>query len=106
MQHATKLNKSWQKPMNSINKPTHFSAIIKKEKRFPFLNKQNLFINANPTEGNICLEVWKYNPGILSHTAIITELIVDPLSLYLTLKNTPDERIEMALEQIIEQLKW
>jgi hypothetical protein len=64
------------------------------------LNKQNLFINANPTEGNYCLEVWKYNPGILSHTAIITELIVDPLSLYLTLKNTPDERIEMALEQI------
>jgi hypothetical protein len=64
------------------------------------LNKQNLFINANPTEGNYCLEVWKYNPGILTHTAIITELIVDPLSLYLTLKNTPDERIEMALEQI------
>jgi hypothetical protein len=64
------------------------------------LNKQNLFINANPTEGNYCMEVWKYNPGILSHTAIITELIVDPLSLYLTLKNIPDERIEMALEQI------
>lgn len=64
------------------------------------LIKQNLFINANPTEGDYCMEVWKYNPGILSHTAIITELIVDPLSLYLTLKNIPDERIEMALEQI------
>jgi hypothetical protein len=64
------------------------------------LNKQNLFVNANPTEGTYCLEVWKYNPGILTHTAIFTELIVDPLSLYLTLKNTPDERIEMALEQI------
>jgi hypothetical protein len=66
------------------------------------LNKQNLFINANPTEGNYCLEVWKYNPGILTYSAIIDELIVDPLSLYLTLKNTPDERIEMALEQIKE----
>lgn len=64
------------------------------------LIKQNLFINANPTEGDYCMEVWKYNPGILSHTAIITELIVDPLSLYLTLKNIPDERIEMALDQI------
>lgn len=64
------------------------------------LNKQNLFINANPTDGNYCLEVWKYNPGLLTDTAIFTELIVDPLSLYLTLKNTPDERIEMALEQI------
>jgi hypothetical protein len=64
------------------------------------LNKQNLFKNANPTEGTYCLEVWKYNPGILTQTTIFTELIVDPLSLYLTLKNTPDERIEMALEQI------
>lgn len=67
------------------------------------LNKQNLFLNTNPTEGNYCLEVWKYNPGILTETAFFTELIVDPLSLYLTMKNTPDERIEMALEQIKEK---
>ncbi|MDB4582391.1 hypothetical protein N9164_04505 [Draconibacterium sp.] len=67
------------------------------------LNKQNLLINANPTEGNYCLEVWKYNPGILIDSAIFTEPIVDPLSLYLTLKDTPDERIEMALEQIKEK---
>lgn len=67
------------------------------------LNKQNLLQNANPTEGNYCLEVWKYNPGVLADTAIFTELTVDPISLYLTLKNTPDERIEMALEQIKEK---
>jgi hypothetical protein len=67
------------------------------------LNKQNLFINANPTEGNHCLEVWKYNPGLLTDTGIFTKLIVDPVSLYLTMKNTPDERIEMALKQIKEK---
>ncbi len=64
------------------------------------LDKQSLFINANPTEGVYCIEVWKYNPGNLTYSAKIDELIVDPLSLYLTLKNTPDERIEMALDQI------
>ncbi len=67
------------------------------------LNKQNLLRNANPTEGNYCLEIWKYNPGVLADTAIFTEQTVDPLSLYLTLKSTPDERIEMALEQIKEK---
>ena len=67
------------------------------------LNKQNLLSNANPTEGNYCLEVWKYNPGLLTDTAAFPELTVDPLSLYLTLKNTTDERIEMALEQIKEK---
>lgn len=67
------------------------------------LNKQNLLRNANPTEGNYCIEVWKYNPGILVDAAIFTEQTVDPLSLYLTLKSTPDERIEMALEQIKEK---
>jgi hypothetical protein len=54
----------------------NYVAIERRE--YNKLNKQNLFINANPTEGNYCLEVWKYNPEILSHTAIITELIVDP----------------------------
>jgi hypothetical protein len=34
------------------------------------------------------------------------EANVDPLSLYLSLKDNPDERIEMALEQIINKYIW
>jgi len=67
------------------------------------LNKEDLFINANPTEGSYCLEIWKYDPGILTECAMADELLVDPLSLYLTLKSSQDERIEMALEQIKEK---
>jgi hypothetical protein len=52
-------------------------------------------------EGNICVEEWKYNPYLLTETEF-----VDPLSLYLCFRNKPDERIEMALEQIIEQFIW
>jgi len=32
--------------------------------------------------------------------------VVDPLSLYLSFKNSYDERVEMALEQIIEKYIW
>ncbi|WP_319231075.1 hypothetical protein [Draconibacterium orientale] len=70
------------------------------------LNRGNLLKNANPTEGNYCLEIWKYDPGILTDSAKTNELVVDPLSLYLTLKNNPDERIEMALEQIKEKFLY
>ena len=54
-----------------------------------------------PLEGNICIEEWKYNPSLLTQTEF-----VDPLSLYLCFRNKPDERIEMALEQIIDKLTW
>ncbi|MDP2388369.1 MAG: MarR family transcriptional regulator [Bacteroidota bacterium] len=69
------------------------------------LQKKELLVNENENEGNYCLEVWKYNPKKL--TEGITEgSNVDPLSLYLSLKDNQDERIEMALEQIIEKYIW
>ena len=52
-------------------------------------------------EGNICIEVWKYDPALLAKNGF-----VDPLSLYLCFRNNTNERIEMALEQIIEQVIW
>ena len=51
-------------------------------------------------EGRYCLEVWKYNPKQLANLVQDDYSVVDPLSLYLSLKNETDERIEMALEQI------
>jgi hypothetical protein len=54
-----------------------------------------------PLEGNICIEEWKYNPSLLTQTEF-----VDPLSLYFCFRNNPDERIEMALNQIIKDIKW
>jgi hypothetical protein len=56
---------------------------------------------SNPLEGNICIEEWKYNPRLLTKNEF-----VDPLSLYLCFRGKPDERIEMALEQIINNIQW
>jgi len=76
------------------------------EKRYFYRLKQNgKLINQNDYEGRYCLEVWKYNPAILAE-GITEETNVDPLSLYLSLKNSHDERIEMALEKIIEKYIW
>lgn len=65
------------------------------------LLKQNEFANLNDYEGNFCIEVWKYNPILLA-----TNNCIDPLSLYLCLKDVSDERIEAELNGIIKQYIW
>jgi len=73
--------------------------------RFYYLQKNGQLKNLNDQEGQVCLEVWKYDPDILA-TEVTEESNVDPLSLYLSLKESHDERIEMALEKIIEKFIW
>jgi len=70
------------------------------------LQKSNALINANDYEGSYALEVWKYNPYTLIEEMNNDDSVVDPLSLYLSLKDSQDERVEMALEQIIEKFIW
>lgn len=82
----------------------HYYAIEKKA--FYDLQKNKVLVNANETEGEYCLEVWNYNPLTLIKEMNAETPAVDPLSLYLSLKNIKDERIEMALEQIIEKYIW
>jgi hypothetical protein len=57
-------------------------------------------------DGKFAIEVWKYEPKILSNEFKINNNAVDPLSLYLSIKNNYDERIEMAMEQLIEKIIW
>ncbi len=45
------------------------------------------------------VEVWKYSPKRWGET-------VDPLSLYLSLRESPDERIQGALERLLERFPW
>jgi hypothetical protein len=61
-------------------------------------NKKAIHITCS-TEGNIILQIWKYNPAILTNNRY-----VDPLSLYLTVKNSKDERIEGELKKLFGNL--
>ena len=47
------------------------------------------------------VEIWSYDPHLFSRDGV-----VDPLSLYLSLKGIQDERIEAALEELEEGLPW
>lgn len=68
--------------------------------------KNNALVNPNDYEGRYALEVWKYNPLTLVDELRNDMAVVDPLSLYLSVKDSRDERIEMALGQIIEKFIW
>jgi hypothetical protein len=47
------------------------------------------------------VETWTYDPGALARDSV-----VDPLSLHLSLRDHPDERVAMAADDLLEQLPW
>ena len=55
----------------------------------------------NKQYGDIQVEVWKYSPTMLSN-----EGYVDRLSLYLCMKDSEDERIQLECDTLIEEMKW
>lgn len=56
-------------------------------------------------DGTYCMEIWSYNPLLLARLGTIQN-VVDPLSLYLSMQDSPDERTQMALESMIERHIW
>ena len=58
-------------------------------------------VMTNKKYGSNVLEVWRYNPHLLSNGKA-----VDKLSLYLTLKDNKDERVQIELDRLINEIKW
>jgi DNA-binding MarR family transcriptional regulator len=50
---------------------------------------------------SLIIEQWRYRPKVLTH-----DQVVDRLSLYLALRDERDERIEAALGDLLEGVKW
>jgi len=68
---------------------------------FTMLEKEGMIKQTSQYDGDFKIELWRYNPHILTDTKY-----VDPLSLYIIYKESKDERIEMALEQIEKEIVW
>jgi hypothetical protein len=51
--------------------------------------------------GGIEIEIWTYDPRICAKNAL-----ADPLSLYVSLQGSPDERIESALQELTREFPW
>jgi hypothetical protein len=60
-------------------------------------------IKFNEVEGSYKIELWKYPTTIPFNS---NNNFVDKLSLYLSMKDEPDARIEKELEIMIEEMKW
>jgi DNA-binding MarR family transcriptional regulator len=54
-----------------------------------------------PDEAGYKLEVWSYSPGLFAKSKI-----VDSFSLYLSLRDIKDERVESAMEEMMEGIEW
>ena len=81
-----------------INPPrTHVYAMGVEENRIGL----NGLCRSTKDEADLELEIWNYNPKLFSKDGR-----VDPFSLYLSLRETTDERIEKALEELMEKVKW
>lgn len=52
--------------------------------------------------GDVIVELWRYEPAFLTTDA----RAVDRLSLYLSLKDSPDERVQGALKELLEGVPW
>lgn len=52
-------------------------------------------------EAEVVLEIWHYDPALFAK-----DNIVDPFSLFLSLKSNRDERVESALKEMMENIKW
>lgn len=86
--------------------PSRQQYIAVEKSVFYQLQTNKELINENTYEGKYCIEVWKYNPLKLVDNLNNHNNVADPLSLYLSLKDNKDERIEMGLEQIIQKFIW
>lgn len=51
--------------------------------------------------GTVEVQIWAYRPDIADHSPN-----VDPLSLWLSLQGVDDERIQAALDELIEAISW
>lgn len=72
------------------------------ENEFTALKNNDKFkILPYPEMDSIIIEIWKYSPEMLSETDF-----VDPLSLYMSMHDIEDERIENSLTELLEKIEW
>lgn len=54
-----------------------------------------------PEDADLKMEIWAYDPQLFADKGS-----VDPLSLFLSLHDYPDERVQQQLELIINEFPW
>ncbi|OGV65721.1 MAG: hypothetical protein A3K19_25860 [Lentisphaerae bacterium RIFOXYB12_FULL_65_16] len=72
------------------------------QKEWQLLRQRHTLVELDtPEPQSLEVELWRYAPGLFARDGV-----VDRLSLYLSLKATPDERVESALAGMMEAFEW
>ncbi|WP_338103003.1 hypothetical protein [Methanolapillus millepedarum] len=90
---------------------SHYTFIAGDEKpvyavslsEFETLQKSGFWKNTDDVEGDICIEIWKYNPKIFNQKKYKNEYI-DPLSLYLCFREDENERVRAELNELAQRV--
>ncbi|MBN1340037.1 MAG: hypothetical protein JXA03_11980 [Bacteroidales bacterium] len=77
----------------------HYMAMA--DFQFNELLKNKTIKDYGDQDGETAIETWKYDPVGLTRNQF-----VDPLSLYLVFRDDPGERIQIAINQMLEDIKW
>ena len=103
-------NNQWPKIIAGLTALSHYSMLVEPRitvyalsaEQWKSLKRSGDFIELGFSEsGSYEIEVWNYSPQLLAQLGV-----VDRLSLYLSLKESDDERIESALEELLEGFEW
>jgi hypothetical protein len=63
--------------------------------------QRGVFFEPKEVAGGVAVQVWRYEPAMQIKTRV-----VDPLSLWVSLQGSADDRIQMALDELEEQFPW
>ena len=90
--------------ISGVNALSSYTMLNEESKQCCAISKKEfmaLDIATDKQFGQNEIQVWKYNPRMLSSSRV-----VDKLSLYLSLKDNEDERIQIELERLINEMPW
>jgi hypothetical protein len=65
------------------------------------VERRTIRIVTESDEADVQIEAWSYDPRVLTDRDI-----ADPLSVYLTLREVPDERVQEQLETLLKRISW
>jgi hypothetical protein len=97
-------------PQAGLSALAHYSMLAGLEnvtvalslKDWSALRQRDVVVSVMPDESNaMTVEVWGYAPALFASNGW-----VDRLSLYLSLRDTQDERVQAALDQMMKEVPW
>lgn len=65
------------------------------------MQKGNISISENPDPDDVQIQIWRYDPDLTASAGM-----VDHLSLYLSLREEVDDRVQGALEEAMRRYQW